>query len=67
MEKEMPRDVLDLGLALLTTFVHDDPQGYTGRTTVTVAVDVNNPAAMALYLSRDFRRLTDDDTDTDYD
>ena len=38
-----------------------------GRTTVTVAVDENNAAAMALYLSRDFRRLADDDTDTDYD
>lgn len=38
-----------------------------GRTTVKVAVDENNAAAMALYLSRDFRRLADDDTDTDYD
>lgn len=38
-----------------------------GRTTVRVAVDENNAAAMALYLSRDFRRLADDDTDTDYD
>ncbi|MGO4807187.1 GNAT family N-acetyltransferase [Arthrobacter sp. 2MCAF15] len=38
-----------------------------GRTTVTVTVHENNPAAMALYLSRDFRRITDDDTDTDYD
>ncbi len=26
---EESRDALDLGLALLTTFVHDDPQGYT--------------------------------------
>ena len=32
MEKEKPHDVLDLGLALLTTFVHDDPQGYTVMT-----------------------------------
>jgi len=38
-----------------------------GRPTVTVTVEDNNPAAMALYLSRDFRRLTDDDTETDYD
>jgi N-alpha-acetyltransferase 10/11 len=38
-----------------------------GRTTVTVTVDENNPAALALYLSRDFRRLTDDDPDYDYD
>ena len=38
-----------------------------GRTTVSVTVDQNNPAAMALYLSRDFRRLTDDDTEYDYD
>ena len=28
MEKEKPHDALNLGLALLTTFVHDDPQGY---------------------------------------
>lgn len=38
-----------------------------GRTTVTVIVDENNPAALALYLSRDFRRLTDDDPDYDFD
>ena len=30
----------------------------TGRTTVAVSVDSSNAAAMALYLSRDFRRLT---------
>jgi ribosomal protein S18 acetylase RimI-like enzyme len=35
----------------------------TGRTTVAVRVDSSNAAAMALYLSRDFRRLTDDDGD----
>jgi hypothetical protein len=36
---------------------------------VTVTVEDDNAAALALYLSRDFRRLTDDDTDgfTDYD
>ncbi|SDP84354.1 Acetyltransferase (GNAT) family protein [Arthrobacter sp. ok909] len=38
-----------------------------GRRTVTVTVADNNPAAMALYLSRDFRRLTDDDPESDYD
>jgi ribosomal protein S18 acetylase RimI-like enzyme len=38
-----------------------------GRPTVTVTVEDNNPAAMALYLSRDFRRLTDDDPESDYD
>lgn len=38
-----------------------------GRTTVRVTVEDNNPAVMALYLSQDFRRLTDDDPDTDYD
>lgn len=32
MEKDKPRDVVDLGLALLTTFVHNDPQGYTVMT-----------------------------------
>lgn len=32
MEKEKSRDVMDLGLAILTTFVHDDPQGYTVMT-----------------------------------
>lgn len=30
----------------------------TGRTTVAVSVESSNAAAMALYLSRDFRRLT---------
>lgn len=34
-----------------------------GRTTVVVRVDSSNAAAMALYLSRDFRRLPDDDSD----
>ncbi|MCB5275279.1 Mycothiol acetyltransferase [Arthrobacter sp. SO5] len=34
-----------------------------GRTSVTVRVDSSNAAAMALYLSRDFRRLPDDDSD----
>ncbi|MGO4807914.1 N-acetyltransferase family protein [Arthrobacter sp. 2MCAF15] len=38
-----------------------------GSTTVTVTVDENNSAAMALYLSRDFHRPTDDDTEYDYD
>ena len=38
-----------------------------GLSTVTVTVDENNSAAMALYLSRDFRRLTDDDAEYDYD
>jgi N-alpha-acetyltransferase 10/11 len=38
-----------------------------GRTTVKVTVDGNNSAAMALYLSRDFHRLADDETDTDCD
>ena len=38
-----------------------------GRTTVKVTVDDNNSAAIALYLSRDFRRLSDNVTDTDYD
>jgi hypothetical protein len=32
MKKETPHDVLDLGLALLTTFVHNDTQGYTVMT-----------------------------------
>lgn len=32
----------------------------TGRTTVAVSIDSSNAAAMALYLSRDFRRLTRD-------
>ena len=32
-----------------------------GRTTVAVTVDSGNFAALAFYLSRDFRRLTDDD------
>ena len=32
MEKEKSRDVVDLGLALLTTFVHNDAQGYTVMT-----------------------------------
>jgi N-alpha-acetyltransferase 10/11 len=31
-----------------------------GRSAVAVSVDSSNSAAMALYLSRDFRRLTDD-------
>jgi ribosomal protein S18 acetylase RimI-like enzyme len=35
--------------------------------TVTVTVDDTNSAAMALYLSRDFRRIMDDDLDSDYD
>jgi ribosomal protein S18 acetylase RimI-like enzyme len=34
-----------------------------GRTKVAVTVDSGNSAALALYLSRDFRRLTDDDGD----
>lgn len=34
-----------------------------GRTRVAVHVDSSNAAAMALYLSRDFRRLPDDDGD----
>ncbi|QDY91254.1 GNAT family N-acetyltransferase [Arthrobacter sp. UKPF54-2] len=34
-----------------------------GRTRVAVAVDSGNSAALALYLSRDFRRLADDDGD----
>lgn len=34
-----------------------------GRTTVAVRVDSGNSAVMALYLSRDFRRLPDDDSD----
>jgi ribosomal protein S18 acetylase RimI-like enzyme len=39
-----------------------------GRSTVAVTVDSANAAAMALYLSRDFRRLTDDsDSDGDND
>ncbi|CAI3790604.1 hypothetical protein NKCBBBOE_00065 [Pseudarthrobacter sp. MM222] len=39
-----------------------------GRSTVAVSVDSANAAAMALYLSRDFRRLTDDsDSDGDND
>ncbi|WP_307036635.1 GNAT family N-acetyltransferase [Arthrobacter sp. B3I4] len=33
-----------------------------GRTRVAVAVDSGNSAALALYLSRDFRRVTDDDS-----
>lgn len=32
-----------------------------GRSKVAVTVDSGNSAALALYLSRDFRRLTDDD------
>lgn len=32
-----------------------------GRTTVSVTVDRNNPAAIALYLSRGFRRLVPED------
>lgn len=32
-----------------------------GRTTVSVTVDRNNPAALALYLSRGFRRLIPED------
>lgn len=35
--------------------------------TVAVTVDGTNSAAIALYLSRDFRRLMDDDPDSDYD
>lgn len=38
-----------------------------GRTTVKVTVDGNNAAAMALYLSRDFRRFTENVTDPDSD
>ncbi|MET3811862.1 GNAT family N-acetyltransferase [Arthrobacter sp. UYEF3] len=34
-----------------------------GRTTVAVAVDSGNSAALALYLSRDFRRRADEDVD----
>lgn len=33
-----------------------------GRTRVAVTVDSGNSAALALYLSRDFRRVTDDDS-----
>jgi hypothetical protein len=32
MEKERSHDVVDLGMALLTTFVHNDAQGYTAMT-----------------------------------
>ena len=32
MEMERSRDVVDLGMALLTTFVHNDAQGYTAMT-----------------------------------
>jgi ribosomal protein S18 acetylase RimI-like enzyme len=39
----------------------------SGRTTVKVTVDANNSAAMALYLSRDFRRVADTVADADYD
>jgi ribosomal protein S18 acetylase RimI-like enzyme len=35
--------------------------------TVTVTLDDTNSAAMALYLSRDFRRVMDEDLDSDYD
>jgi ribosomal protein S18 acetylase RimI-like enzyme len=35
--------------------------------TVTVTVEESNSGAIALYLSRDFRRLMDDDPDSDYD
>jgi GNAT superfamily N-acetyltransferase len=35
--------------------------------TVTVTVEEGNSAAMALYLSRDFRRVVDYDPDSDYD
>ncbi|MCU1522449.1 MAG: acetyltransferase [Arthrobacter sp.] len=39
-----------------------------GRSTVAVSVDSRNAAAMALYLSRDFRRLSyDNETDGDSD
>ncbi len=34
-----------------------------GRNRVAVTVDSGNSAALALYLSRDFRRLADDDVD----
>ncbi len=34
-----------------------------GRNTVAVTVDSGNSAALALYLSRDFRRLVDEDDD----
>lgn len=37
----------------------------TGRSTVAVSVDSSNAAALALYLSRDFRRLTDIDGEID--
>lgn len=35
--------------------------------TVTVTVEETNSAAIALYLSRGFRRLMDEDLDSDYD
>lgn len=38
-----------------------------GISTVSVTIDENNSAALALYLSRDFRRPTDDDAECDYD
>lgn len=37
----------------------------SGRTTVAVSVDSSNSAAMALYLSRDFRRIAVDDSNKD--
>jgi ribosomal protein S18 acetylase RimI-like enzyme len=37
----------------------------SGRTTVAVSVDSSNSAAMALYLSRDFRRIAVDDSNND--
>ncbi|GGI00935.1 GNAT family N-acetyltransferase [Arthrobacter liuii] len=36
-----------------------------GRTTLSVTVEESNSPALALYLSRDFRRVPADDTDTD--
>ncbi|GAC1602890.1 MAG: hypothetical protein NVS3B6_13810 [Pseudarthrobacter sp.] len=36
-----------------------------GRATVTVTVEDSNSAALALYLSRDFRRVDADDSDDD--
>ncbi|MDQ0823350.1 hypothetical protein QFZ79_001094 [Arthrobacter sp. V4I6] len=29
MDEKKPDDLLDLGVAILTTFVHNDPQGFT--------------------------------------
>jgi ribosomal protein S18 acetylase RimI-like enzyme len=37
----------------------------SGRTTVAVSVDTSNSAAMALYLSRGFRRIAVDDSNND--